>query len=107
VSDHPDGFEWCVNQPAVDGDGVLYANSEDGFLYAVGPDGVLRSRIFLDLALGAAYTPLSIGSDGILYTQNNGHLFAVGNPMRPQPVRPDRRTRPPGPIRGSSSTPEN
>jgi outer membrane protein assembly factor BamB len=107
VSDHPDGFEWCVNQPAVDGDGVLYANSEDGFLYAVGPDGVLRSRIFLDLALGAAYTPLSIGADGILYTQNNGHLFAVGNPLRPGPLRPDRRTRPPGPIRGSSSTPGN
>ena len=107
VSDHPDGFEWCVNQPAVDGDGVLFANSEDGFLYAVGPDGALRSRICLDVAPGAVYTPLSIGSDGILYTQNNGHLFAVGNPLRPAPVRPDRRTRPPGPIRGSSSAPEN
>jgi hypothetical protein len=27
----------------------------------------------------AAYTPLSIASDGKLYTQNDGHLFAVGN----------------------------
>ena len=28
-------FEWCVNMVAVDGDGVIYANSEDGNLYAV------------------------------------------------------------------------
>jgi ABC-type enterochelin transport system substrate-binding protein len=38
-----------------------------------------QSSSFLNLALGAAYTPLSIGPDGRLYTQNNGHLFAVGN----------------------------
>lgn len=87
VSDHPDGFEWCVNQPAVDGNGVVYANSEDGYLYAIGTDGRLVDRIFLNLAIGAAYTPLSIGSDGILYTQNDGHLFAVGNPLRPAPIR--------------------
>jgi hypothetical protein len=36
-------------------------------------------KLFLNLALGAAYTPVSIGGDGKLYTQNNGHLFAVGN----------------------------
>ncbi len=82
VSDHPDGFEWCVNQPAVDAEGVVYANSEDGFLYAVAPDGTLRSKIFLDLALGAAYTPVSIGANGLVYCQNNGHLFAVGDPSR-------------------------
>jgi len=29
--------------------------------------------------VGSAYTPLSIGLDGKLYTQNNGHLFVVGN----------------------------
>jgi hypothetical protein len=103
VSDHPDGFEWCINQPAVDGEGVVYANSEDGFLYAIAPDGTLRSKIFLNLALGAAYTPLSIGSDGILYTQNNGHLFAVGNPLRPDPIRPGRRARQPGPIRQATA----
>lgn len=94
VSDHPDGFEWCVNQPAVDLKGVVYANSEDGFLYAIGPDGALRQKIFLNLAIGAAYTPLSVGADGILYTQNNGHLFAVGSPLRPAPLPPPRR---PGP----------
>lgn len=86
VSDHPDGFEWCVNQPAVDAAGILYANSEDGFLYAVGPDGKLISRIFLDRAIGAAYTPLSIGADGVIYTQNSGHLFAVGTFLRAVPL---------------------
>jgi hypothetical protein len=34
--------------------------------------------MFLQLALGAAYTPLSIGQDGGIYTQNAGHLFVVG-----------------------------
>ena len=74
----PNGFEWCVNQPAVDGAGVTLVNSEDGGVYAIRPDGTLAGSLFLDTALGAAYTPLSIGGDGIVYTQNNGHLFAVG-----------------------------
>ena len=84
VDDHPDGFEWCVNQPAVDGAGVTYANSEDGYLYAFGPDGTLAGSLFLDTALGAAYTPVSIGPNGIVYTQNNGHLFAVGRAPVPR-----------------------
>jgi hypothetical protein len=78
-----DGFEWCVNQPAVDARGILYANSEDGFLYAIGRDGLLREKVFLDLAIGAAYTPVSIGPEGLLYCQNNGHLFVVGLAARP------------------------
>jgi hypothetical protein len=82
VSDHPDSFEWCVNQPAVDAAGVVYANSEDGFLYAVAPDGKLKDKIFLNLAIGAAYTPLSIDAAGRVFSQNNGHLFVVGNPGR-------------------------
>ena len=85
VSDHPDGFEWCINQPAVDANGVAYANSEDGFLYAIGRGGVAVGRIFLNLAVGAAYTPLSLSSDGLIYAQNNGHLFVLGNPFRPLP----------------------
>ena len=75
---HSEGFEWCINQPAVDAAGVTYANSEDGHLYALDAEGDLSGRIFLDRALGAAYTPVSIGPDGVIYTQNNGHLFAVG-----------------------------
>ena len=79
VDDRPDGFEWCVNALAVDQRGVVYANSEDGNLYAVNQGGTVRERIFLQLATGAAYTPLSLGEDGRIYTQNAGILFVVGS----------------------------
>lgn len=77
VEDHPNGFEWCVNAIAIDGRGVVYANSEDGYLYAIS-DGRVVQRLFLRTALGASYTPLSIGSDGRIYTQNDGRLFVAG-----------------------------
>ncbi|HEX3248782.1 MAG TPA: hypothetical protein VHS05_05090 [Pyrinomonadaceae bacterium] len=79
VNDHPNGFEWCVNAMAIDVNGVVYANSEDGNLFALNPDGTLKQKIFQQLALGAAYTPASIGLDGKIYSQNAGHLFVVGN----------------------------
>jgi hypothetical protein len=78
VSDHPFNFEWCVNAPAVDKMGTVYANSEDGNLYAIDQGGTLKQVIFQQLALGAAYTPASIGGDGKIYSQNAGHLFVVG-----------------------------
>ena len=83
VSDHPEGFEWCVNTPVVDGNGVVYANSEDGRLYAIGQghEGVFTApaqSLFLNLAIGAAYTPLSLQPNGRILTQNNGHLFVIG-----------------------------
>ncbi|HYC59794.1 MAG TPA: hypothetical protein VEK79_09530 [Thermoanaerobaculia bacterium] len=76
---HEFGFEWCVNALAVDARGTVYINSEDGHLYALNQGGTRRDRIFLQLAIGAAYTPLSLGADGKIYTQNAGHLFAVGS----------------------------
>jgi hypothetical protein len=84
VSDHPNGFEWCINMPAIDVNGNVYVNSEDGNIYVLpqGNSGIFAtpaSNMFLNLAIGAAYTPLSIGPDGRLYTQNDGHLFVVGN----------------------------
>jgi hypothetical protein len=79
VSDHPNGFEWCVNGAAVDANGVVFANSEDGNLFAINQGGTLKKKIFQQLALGAAYTPASLGSDGKIYSQNAGHLFSVGN----------------------------
>jgi uncharacterized protein (TIGR03437 family) len=79
VSDHPAGFEWCVNSPVVDINGVVYANSEDGNLYAIGQGGTAAQKIFQQLSLGAAYTPASLGGDGKIYSQNDGHLFVVGN----------------------------
>jgi hypothetical protein len=79
VSNHPNAFEWCVNAPVIDANGVVYANSEDGWLYAINQGGTLKQRIFQQLALGAAYTPTSLGADGRIYSQNAGHLFVVGN----------------------------
>jgi outer membrane protein assembly factor BamB len=78
VDDQPNGFEWCVNQPVVDAAGTVYLNSEDGNLYAFSTSGQELGHIFLDTALGAAYTPVSMGPDGVIYAQNNGKLFAVG-----------------------------
>ncbi len=78
----PPGFEWCVNMVAVDQDGVVYANSEDGNLYAIDRTGRRVGQMFLKVALGAAYTPLAIGPDGMIYTQNDGTLYAVGDGVR-------------------------
>jgi outer membrane protein assembly factor BamB len=78
VSDHPNSFEWCVNALVIDANGVVYVNSEDGNLYAINQGGTLRQKIFQQLALGAAYTPASLGPDGKIYSQNAGHLFVVG-----------------------------
>jgi hypothetical protein len=82
-SQHPNGYEWCVNAPVIDVNGLVYITSEDGSIYSVpqGHHGVFtqwQQRIFLLEALGAAYTPLSIASDGKIYSQNDGHLFVVG-----------------------------
>jgi hypothetical protein len=79
VSDHPRGFEWCVNAPVVDAAGRVYANSEDGNLYVIAQGGTLTSNLFQNLALGAAYTPASLGPDGKIYSQNDGHLFVAGH----------------------------
>lgn len=76
---NPNGFEWCINAPAIDADGFVYVNSEDGNLYVLNRDGTQRHQIFLNLAIGAAYTPLSIGPDGRIYTQNDGRLFVAGS----------------------------
>ena len=73
-----DKFEWCVNMVAIDREGAVYANSEDGNVYALDRHGRLIGRMFLKRAIGAAYTPLAIGGDGRIYTQNDGVLFVVG-----------------------------
>jgi hypothetical protein len=76
---HPDGFEWCINAPAVDRDGTVYATSEDGYFYAIGQGGIEKARVFLNITLGAAYTPLSIDGRGRIYTLSNGALTVLGN----------------------------
>lgn len=71
-------YEWCVNAPAVDKNGNVYADSEDGNLYVIQQGGALRGNLFLQSAVGAAYTPVSLGGDGRIYTENDGNMFAVG-----------------------------
>jgi hypothetical protein len=78
VSDHPRGFEWCINAPAVDPNGISYANSEDGNVYELQQGGTLRSRLFLQLAVAAPYTPIAVGPDGKVYTENFGTMYVVG-----------------------------
>jgi len=78
TSDHPRFFEWCVNAPAVDVNGTVFSNSEDGNLYEIDRNGNLVNIVFTQLAIGAAYTPLSIGPDGRVYTQNDGRMFVIG-----------------------------
>ncbi len=78
VNDHPNSFEWCVNADVFDANGLVYANSEDGNLYVINQGGTLNQRLFQQLALGAAYTPTSLGGDGKIYSQNAGHLIVAG-----------------------------
>jgi hypothetical protein len=47
-------------------------------LYAIPEGWALSARIFLNQAIGTAYVPLSLGSDGRICTENDGVLFAVG-----------------------------
>ena len=79
VDDHPNSFEWCVNAFVIDANGTYYANSEDGNLFKIPQGAIGVTRIFQQLALGAAYTPTSMGADGKVYSQNAGHLFVAGN----------------------------
>ncbi len=74
----PTNHEWCVNAPAVDRNGTVYANSEDGNVYVIKQGGKIKGTIFLKQAIGAAYTPIAIGRDGKLYTENDGDMFALG-----------------------------
>lgn len=79
VSDHPFGFEWCVNAVAVDKNGNVYGNSEDGNVYIISKHGKLVNVRFLNQALGAAYTPISVDAKGRIYCQNFGNLIVLGD----------------------------
>ena len=79
VDNKPFSFEWCVNGVAVDANGVVYSNSEDGNVYAINQGGTLNARLFLKISLLSAYTPTVLGGDGKIYVQQNGELFVIGN----------------------------
>lgn len=76
---HPNGYEWCVNAPAVDANGVVYGDNEDGNLYVIQPNGTSVQKLFLEQSLDAGYTPVSLGTDGTIYAENGGHLLVVGS----------------------------
>ncbi len=78
-ADHPHGYEWCVNAPAVDANGTVYANSEDGNVYVIDSTGKLKGKMFLKSSVEAAYTPVAIGPDGKVYAENDGEVFVLGN----------------------------
>jgi len=78
VPDHPGGFEWCVNAPAVAPDGTVYVNSEDGRVYSIHQGGSLGEERFLLQSLGAAYTPIAVDSQGRVYSMNGGVMTVVG-----------------------------
>jgi hypothetical protein len=78
-SNHPDGYEWCVNAAAVDANGTVYANSEDGNVYVIQQGGTLGGKFFLSEAIEAAYTPIALGPDGKIYAENDGDLFVIGS----------------------------
>jgi hypothetical protein len=75
---HPDGYEWCVNAPVVDINGVVYGTNEDGYLYVIQQGGTSVQKIFLEQSLDAGYTPISMGGDGTIYAENAGHMVVVG-----------------------------
>jgi outer membrane protein assembly factor BamB len=82
------GFEWCVNATALDAQGTVYANGEDGILYSIAQGGIALDRFSLAGPLGAAYTPVAMDAQGRIYAQSGGHLFAVGGvPSRKRTVR--------------------
>jgi hypothetical protein len=75
---HPNGFEWCINAPAVDANGTIYVNNEDGNLYAIGQGGVEMGHFFMEMSITAAYTPLALDRQGRVYTMNFGKLSVFG-----------------------------
>ena len=79
VTDHPDGFEWCINAPAVAPDGTVYGNSEDGRVYSIRQGGTLNQQRFLLQSLEAAYTPITVDSQGRVYSLNGGVMTVVGH----------------------------
>jgi hypothetical protein len=75
---HPNGYEWCVNDAAVDANGVVYADDEDRYLYMIPQGAASTQKIFLEKSQDAGYTPVSMGPNGMVYALSAGHLVAVG-----------------------------
>ena len=75
---NPNDLEWCINGPAIDVNGTIYANAEDGYLYSFDRTGAMRESILLLASGGQAYTPVALDDAGRIYAQKGGRLFVVG-----------------------------
>ncbi|MGA8763440.1 MAG: Ig-like domain-containing protein [Candidatus Sulfotelmatobacter sp.] len=78
AKNHPNGYEWCANDAAVDVNGVVYALNEDGHLYVIPQSATGVQSVLLEKSEDAGYTPVTMGPDGMVYALNAGHLVAVG-----------------------------
>jgi hypothetical protein len=47
-------------------------------VYQVGQGGVLKAKTFLNQALGAACTPISLDARGRVFALDNGELTVLG-----------------------------
>ena len=60
-------------------DGTVYGNSEDGRVYSIRQGGTLNQHRFLLQSLEAAYTPITVDSQGRVYSLNGGVMTVVGH----------------------------
>jgi hypothetical protein len=67
------------NAPAADGNDTVHVNSEEGNADVNNQGGTQAGKIFLRSAVDAAYTPITLGLDGKIYTENAGNMFVIGN----------------------------
>ncbi len=62
--------------PAIGGDGIIYAGSEDNNLYALNPDGTMKWKFTMGARI--QFTSPAINSDGTIYiASNDGKLHAI------------------------------
>jgi len=84
---NPNDVEWCINGPAIDVNGTIYVNAEDGYLYSFDRSGAMRESILLLASGGQAYTPMALDDAGRIYAQKGGRLFVVGTVGRRRAVK--------------------
>ncbi|MBI3411311.1 MAG: Ig-like domain repeat protein [Planctomycetes bacterium] len=72
--------EWCINTSAVNpATNSIFFDSEDGRVYRWNlATNQLSQQKALTPGIGEPYVPTVIGPDGVVYSINGNHLFALG-----------------------------